>query len=65
MGIGANSADPGISYDQVYAEIEEAIAEAMAINDPKVQSMWSMIHCERERPTPTELVAYLGTLLME
>lgn len=53
----------GVSYDQVYREIEEVIAEAMATNDPYGQALWSMIPCEGECPTPTELIAYLGEVL--
>lgn len=53
----------GVSVNQVYKEIEIAISEAMESNDKHVQAMWAKIPCSGDRPTPVELVAFLGELL--
>ena len=52
----------GVSLEQVQAEIEQAIAEAMARteNDPETKKLWDKIPRTDGRVTPQDLIAYVG-----
>ena len=54
----------GISTEQVIAEIEEAIAEAVSQaqreGNRSILACWDQIPCEGDVPNAYELVAYIG-----
>ncbi len=47
------------TIEAIRAEIEEAIDQAWSSCDPAVIFFHEDIHCEGEKPTPEELLAYL------
>ena len=48
-----------VTYEEVYQEIEAAIAEALGTTDPKSRAIWAGISCQGNTPTPIELIEYL------
>ena len=53
-----------VTYEEVYQEIEAAIAEALGTTDPKSRAIWSDIPCQGNTPTPVELIVFLRDLCM-
>ena len=52
----------GVSPEEVTSEINEAIREAATTQNPKAQSLWSLIPREGDLPNAAELIAFLGQL---
>ena len=46
----------GVTYEEVYQEIEAAIAEAM---EKKRCGIWGEISCQGDVPTPIELIEFI------
>ena len=55
----------GVSYEEVYREIELAIAEAMKSSDTKSRKLWDGIPCQGSVPTPIELIEFLRDYCVE
>lgn len=55
----------GVSYEEVYREIEAAIAKAMKSTDTKRRKMWDGIPCQGSVPTPIELIEFLRDYCLE
>ena len=57
----------GVSVEEVIAEIDKAIAQAMKNcendNNTNAMNIWKMIPCEGEVPTAVEVVAFFGGAL--
>lgn len=49
----------GVTYEEVYREIEAAIAEAMETENTEVRAIWADIPCQGAIPTPIELIEFL------
>ena len=49
------------SVAEVRADMTEAMMAGWNDPDPKVQAMWKQIPCEGERPTPEELICWIGS----
>ncbi len=55
----------GVTYDQVYADMREAILAGFYSTDPEVQAMWKSIPFKGEEPTPEEVIMALATMVEE
>ena len=51
------------AVEEVRADMIEAMSEGFNSKDPAARAMWAQIPCEGERPTPEELIAWVGKRL--
>ncbi len=56
--------DCGVTPEEVYREIEAAMAAAIASPDPAVQAIWKDFPCAGAQPTPEEMIAFLSQLAL-
>ena len=49
----------GVTYEEVYREIENVISEALETCDSVEKMRWAAIPCKGAYPTPIELVDFL------
>lgn len=50
----------GVSVEEVRREIQLAIDDAMKNPDPKIQAQWRKIPKKGKKPTPEEVIAFVG-----
>lgn len=55
----------GVSYEEVYMEIQLAIDDAIKSTEPSSRAFWSAIPYQLERLTPEELICYICDLIAE
>lgn len=55
----------GVSYDEVYADMKEAIRTGYHSDDPEVRKKWSQIHIAGDEPTPEEVIMALMLMLTD
>ena len=53
----------GVSTEHVRKQMQIAMINGLCSTDPKVKAFWAAIPCEKEVPTPEELIVYIsGTI---
>jgi hypothetical protein len=53
----------GVSTEHVRKQMQIAMINGLCSTDPNVKAFWAAIPCEKEVPTPEELIAYIsGTI---
>lgn len=50
----------GVSVEEVRREIQLAIDDAMKNPDPKIQEQWRRIPKKGKKPTPEEVIEFIG-----
>ncbi len=55
----------GVSYDECYADMKEAVLAGFHSNDPEVRKMWSNIHIQGDEPTPEEVIQAIYLMLTD
>ena len=63
--IGQIAKEHGVSYDEVYADMKEAILEGFHSKDPEARKLWSQIEIAGDEPTPEEVIMALTLMLTE
>ncbi len=53
----------GVSYEEVYESMKDAILEGFYNNDPDIQNAWKEISFTGNEPTPEELIEGIHLLL--
>ncbi len=53
----------GVSVEEVRRDIADAIDAARENPDPKVQAFWASVPRKGEKPTPEEVIAYIGGIV--
>lgn len=53
----------GVSVGEVRGKIQEAIDMGMTNPDPQIKSFWQSIPRQGARPTPEEVIRFLGARL--
>ncbi len=55
----------GVSYDECYADMKEAVLAGFHSNDPEVRKVWDSIHIQGEEPTPEEVIQAIYLMLSD
>lgn len=53
----------GVSFEEVYHEIEAVIADAIKTQNPAVSMLWDSIPRQNDCPTPEEVIEYLSNFV--
>ena len=50
----------GVPTEYVRKQIQIAMLNGLCSTDPKVKAFWDAVPCERDIPTPEELIIYIS-----
>lgn len=50
----------GVSTEYVRKQMQIAMINGLCSTDPKVKAFWATVPCEKEVPTPEELILYIS-----
>jgi hypothetical protein len=50
----------GVSTEYVRKQIQVAMLNGLCSTDPKVKAFWVAVPCEKDIPTPEELILYIS-----
>ena len=50
----------GVSTEYVRKQMQIAMINGLCSTDPKVKAFWATVPCEKEVPTPEELIIYIS-----
>lgn len=50
----------GVSTEYVKKQMQIAMINGLCSTDPKVKAFWAAVPCEKDVPTPEELILYIS-----
>ena len=50
----------GVTVEYVRKQIQIAMINGLCSTDPKVKAFWDAVPCEKDVPTPEELIIYIS-----
>lgn len=53
----------GVSTEYVRKQIQIAMLNGLCSTDPKIKAFWDAVPCEKDIPTPEELILYISEMV--
>lgn len=53
----------GVSTEYVRKQMQIAMINGLCSTDPKVKAFWAAVPCEKDVPTPEELILYISEMV--